>query len=175
MSRPALARRRRATLAAGLRWLFDTEQPAGAVQQHHGVGLPPVGNRRFGFCPAGGDSRAVVTVAVANVEWRLQRGEQVSANPIRPTELDDLTTELASLGAEVVHTWNGHPGTTGSLALARPAHPSLLAAVDRYRAGCPTHPGHGSDKGVFCQCGWYAAGNDLVIQPDVNDERVTQV
>jgi hypothetical protein len=163
-----------ATLTAGLRWLFDTEQPEGAVLQHHGVVLPGGDTRRFGFCPAGWAGRAIVTVDVVDVQWKFQRGHKVPANPLRPDELDDLTAQLAALGADVVNTWNGHPGITGSLALARPAHPSLLAAVNRYRAGCLTRPGPGSDTGVFCKCGWYAKGYALVIQPGLRRDCTSQ-
>jgi hypothetical protein len=151
-------------LAAGLRWLFDTEQPEGSVLEHHGVVLRAAGNRQFGFVPAGWAGHAIVTVDVAEVRWAYG-ANQLPANPLRPGELEDRAALLAALGAEVVRTWNGHPSITGSLALARPAHPSLLAAVDRYRAGCLTHPG------TLCKCGWYAAGFELVIQPDVSDDR----
>jgi len=152
-------------LEAGLRWLYDTEQPAGAILQHHGASLPGDGNRRFRFIPAGAQHRVVVIVDVADVQWEERGGR--AANPLRPGELDELTGGLAALGAEVVETWNGYPGVTGSLALARPAHPTLLAALDRYHRGCPDHP----SRSVFCDCGWYAAGNTLIVRPEVRATR----
>lgn len=156
----------RMTLVAGLHWLFDTEQPEGAVQPHHGVVLPAVDNRQFGFIPAGWSRRAIVTVDVAKVRYD---GDGMPTNPLRPDELHDLTEQLATLGADVVETWNGHPSITGSLALSRPAHPTLLAAVALYRAGCPTHP----RVGVFCDCGWFAAGDALVARPSVPSSLAT--
>lgn len=158
------AAKARDVLAAGLAWLYDTPQPDGAILQHHGASLPPVGNRWFRFIPSGWGGRVVVVVDVAKVEW-IDNGPNdlaTPANPLEPDELDWLTCELAVLGVEVVHTWNGHPAITGSLALARPAHPSLLAAVERYRAGCPEH------SGPLCSwggCPWYGDGNALVVMP----------
>ncbi|MBO0885210.1 MAG: hypothetical protein J2P17_33755 [Mycobacterium sp.] len=154
------------TLVAGLRWLFDTEQPAGAVLQHHGLSLPGVANRRFNFCPAGWEGHAIVTVDVVDAEWKFTSRHEIPTNSLRPGELDDLTVLLNELGVDVLHTWNGHPGITGSLALGRPAHPSLLAAVNRYLAGCLTHP----DQGVFCKCGWYAKGYNLAVLPELRVE-----
>ncbi|GAA2107967.1 hypothetical protein [Streptomyces synnematoformans] len=151
---------RTAILAAGLAWLYETEQPDDAILQHHGETLSrPDSNRWYGFCPAGWDGRVVISTHVGKVEWTGEGGGRRPANPLGPGELDAITAELAGLGAEVVSTWNGHPGTTGSLALARPAHPTLLAAVDRYRRGCPNH------TGPLCSwdgCPWYPTGNARV-------------
>jgi hypothetical protein len=119
-------------------------------------------NRQFGFVPAGWGGRAIVVVNIAKVEWS-EGPDLLPMNPLAPGELEsEIKFVLLGLGAEVVHTWNGHPGITGSLALARPAHPSLLAAVQRYRAGCPRHPG------PLCSwdgCAWYSEGNAKVVQP----------
>ena len=152
-----------ASLAAGLRWLYETEQPPGAILQHHGVSMTGPGNRTFRFAPSGANGRAVVIVDVADVRWKSEGGDQAPANPLRPGELAELAAWLTERGYEVADTWNGQPGSvTGSVALARPAHPTLLAALARYHAGCPDHP----SKGVFCDCGWYATGNALQVQPD---------
>jgi hypothetical protein len=147
----------------GLRWLYEVEQPEGALLQHHGVSLAaPEANRRLSFVPAGFGGGVVAAVDVALIGWKQLRKYKVATNPLEPGELADLSAMLNALGAEVVRTWNGHPGTTGSLALHQPAHPSLRAAVDRYRAGCPDHPA----KHVFCECGWYQAGRRLLIEPE---------
>lgn len=151
-----------AALAAGLRWLYDTEQPEGAILQSNSGATTVAGNRRFMFGPCGWASRPVVVVDVVHVEWTGDGRDGRPANPLLPGELDDLTASLAALGADVAATWNGHPGTTGSLGLARLAHPTLLAAAHRYTAGCPDHP----NRGVFCDCGWYANGYRLIVRPD---------
>lgn len=148
-------------LADGLHWLFETVQSEGAILQHHSIPLAGVANRNLGFCPSGWSNRAVVILNVAEVEWRKEGTEWTMLNPLEPDELADLTNALARLGEEVVHSWNGHPADSGSVALKRPAHPSLTAAVDLYRAGCPTHP----RESVFCKCGWYGRGNALVTYP----------
>ncbi|WP_435111613.1 hypothetical protein [Nocardiopsis synnemataformans] len=157
----------RQALAAGLRWLYDTPQPDGAILQHHGEGLYlPDANRSLAFIPAGWDGKVVIVVNVARAGWKPERNELTPAHMIGPTEIDEVTAMLADLGARVVHTWNGHPSDTGSLALERPAHPTLLAAVNRYRKGCPDHP----EKSVFCKCGWYERGNKKVAVPVLTRE-----
>jgi hypothetical protein len=149
-------------LAAGLRWLYETEQPDGAALQHHGVTLAVDGNRWFRFLPSGDHREVIVVVNVAEVEWRdVDSWTKAPMNPLELGELAKLASELDTLGAHVVDVWNGHPGITGSLRLARPAHPSLLSAVDRYHAGCPEHP----KRGVFCDCDWYAKASALIVQP----------
>jgi hypothetical protein len=152
-----MSEEQRRAVAAGLAWLFDTAQPAGAIVTHHGATLV-AGDRRYCFVPRGYAGHAVVVVEVAklNFDGRLRRHTAV----LEPDELAVLDGLLTEMGHEVVDTWNGHPGITGSVALARPVEPSLLAAVDRYRAGCPDHGGS-----VFCACGWYAAGNRLLVHP----------
>lgn len=148
-------------LSAGLHWLFDTEQPDGAAITHHGLILPSMTNRLFRFIPEGALGRPVVVVEVAHVEW-VQRGlYQEPGNPLDPSELRDLAAMLARLGANIEAMWNGK-GTTGSLGLTRPAHPSLLAAVTRYGTGCPEHP----KESVFCECDWYRRGRALLVTPD---------
>jgi hypothetical protein len=152
-------------LAAGLRWLYDTEQPVGAILHHSGVILRSADNRTFGFVPSGARQRPVVVVDVTKVEW-IDRGPyefKEPANPLEPGELEALAEQISALGFEVDGTWNGHPGIAGSIGLKRTANPSLLAAVDVYLAGCQEHP----NRSVFCDCGWYSAGRALVVPPTV--------
>lgn len=151
-------------LRAGLAWLYDTEQPGDAVLQHHGLGVPggTVDNRSFTFVPVGWRRHVVVVVNVVKVEWGEQYGEG-PRNPLGRDELTEITAELARLGAEVVTTWNGHPGVTGSLALSRPAHPTLGVAVDRYLKGCPTHLTTLCGSGWSCT--WYSDGFAKVVRP----------
>jgi hypothetical protein len=158
---------RELVLAAGLRWLFDTEQPDTAILQHHGLRLAADGNRTFRFIPYGWNKHAIVVVDVTRVE-QVSRGAWTEpANPLDPDELIRLSAELAGLDAEVIHTWNGHPGTSGSLALEEPAHPSLVAAVYRYLSGCPDHAMKHAMRGVFCDCGWYQRGRTQVVLPQI--------
>lgn len=150
-------------LDTGLSWLFDTEQPDDAHSQHHGIVLHlPDANRWYGFCPAGARNRPVVTVDVTKVKHEQDDdGDWIPANPLTPTELQELAEELRRRGFDVDDTWNGHPGVTGSVGLVRPAHPSLVAAVDRYRRGCIKHP----QRSVFCDCDAWNAGFSRVVRP----------
>lgn len=152
-----------AVLDTGLGWLYDTVQPDDAHQQHHGItiGLPSA-NRIYGFCPAGWSNLPVVSVEVAKVEHKLDAdGDWIPANPLEPDELAALAAELERRGFPVNHTWNGHPGVTGSVGLVRPAHPTLVAAVDRYRRGCVVHP----ERSVFCDCEAWNAEGARIVQP----------
>lgn len=152
-----------AILDTGLGWLYDTAQPDDAHTDHHGIVLHlPDANRWYGFCPTGARNLPVVCVDVTKVEYKFDRvGGSVPANPLEVDELESLADELRRRGFNVDDTWNGHPGVTGSVGLARPAHPSLVAAVDRYRRGCTDHP----QRSVFCDCEEWRAGFRCVVRP----------
>ncbi|MBJ6623518.1 hypothetical protein [Streptomyces sp. DHE17-7] len=144
-------------LDAGLEWLYETVQPDNAHQQHHGITIGhPEANRLYGFCPTGADNLPVVVVNVAKPELHPY---DLPANPLRPDELFDLATALEAHGLTVRTTWNGHPAITGSVGLVQPAHPTLIAAVDRYHRGCTVHP----ERSVFCDCEhWREEGRRIV-------------
>lgn len=148
-------------LRAGLAWLFETEQPDGAILQHHGLIHDAEGDRRYCFVPEGAWNRPVVVIDIADPKWSGPMTNRTLLNPLAPTELEQFAEAIAALGYPTAGTWNGHPGPSGSVSLSRTAHPSLLAAVNRYRAGCPAHPA----RRVFCDCGWYRDGFSLLIQP----------
>lgn len=152
-------------LDTGLHWLYDTEQPDDAHQHHSGLLLrEPATNRLYTVIPTNDWKRPVIAVDIAAIEW-IDNGPnelKTPANPLEPGELDALAALLSGLsGVAITRTWNGHPQTTGSVGLARPAHPSLLAAVDRYHAGCLNHP----ERSVFCECEAWQAGFRRTIRP----------
>lgn len=152
--------RHETVLRRGLHWLYNTEQPDDAVLQHHGETLRSQPNRKLTFIPTSGlAGHTVIVVAVDSVEYG-PTPQRRCLNPLDAGELLAFAELLADLGEGVVRTWNGHPHFAGSLALTRPAHPSLRAAVRRYHTGCPTH------QSVFCNCGWYAAGNRRLTHID---------
>lgn len=152
-------------LFMGLKWLFHIEQPDGALISHHGVTLGADNNRRYSFTPYGYDNHPVVVASVADVKYIDRKEFREFTNPIAPDELDQLSADLTAMGFGVAKTWNGHPGITGSVGLKQTAHPTLLAAVGNYQAGCQQHPG----KSVFCDCGWRDAGDNLIITPRITD------
>jgi hypothetical protein len=155
----------REVLAAGVRWLLHTEQPDDAILQHHGVTVQMVvDNRSIKLFPRGWGGHPVIAVDVAS-QVRDEHGRLLTQ--LGRGELDVWQAVLTDLGVQVAHRWNGWPAPTGSLALAGQAHPSLLAAVDRYRAGCPDHPGLTGNTGVFCQCGWYQQGYEQLVRPTI--------
>lgn len=152
-------------LDTGLGWLYDTVQPDDAHQQHHGITLGlPEANRWYGFCPDGARHLPVVIVNVSKPRW-IDNGfnqPMTLANPLDPDELPALADELRRRGFESYSTWNGHPGDSGSVGLVRPAHPTLVAAVERYHRGCTVHP----NRSVFCDCEQWTAGFRRVVRPD---------
>lgn len=138
-----------------------------------GESLPGIAavNRQFQFVPQGWNNYPVIVVEVVDVRRVPNGTDMVPGNPIRKTELAELAQALAELGHEVVETWNGHPGSSGSVALRGAAHPTLLAAVGRYHAGCPEHP----EKTVFCGCGWFQHGYRRVVRPIAGGSLVPEV
>lgn len=156
-----------AVLAAGIEWLFRTVQPADAIDQHHGACYgQPDSTRYYGFCPQGALNLPVISVNARGWAWN-DGGELVGV--LESGEMAATAGALTALGVVIRDQWNGDGGISGSFGLTEPAHPSLVAAVDLYQAGCPTH------KTVFCgwqglteaerACTWYGDGNRLIMQP----------
>lgn len=155
----------RELLAAGLRWLVDTQQPDDAILQHHGMRVQMVvDNRSIVLCPRGWGGHPVIAVDVAS---HVGDEHGLPLTRLGRGELDVWQAVLTDLGVEVVHRWNGWPAPSGSLALAGQAHPTLLAAVDRYHAGCLTHRRPDGTGQVLCQCGWYQQGYQQLVQPTI--------
>ncbi len=111
-------------LLVGLRWLFDTEQPAGAVQSPGGDGLPSVGGRAFRFVPSDRSGHAAVGIAVIS---------SVAGDVIDGHEVAGFIDLLESAGEEIVAVEVIAAGSYCTMRLAREAHPSLRSAVSHYR------------------------------------------
>ena len=152
-------------LDTGLGWLYDTVHPDDAHVTHHGIVIRhPAANRIYGFIPKSALNRPVVVVDVAKVEW-IDNGPndlKTPANPLEPDEMKALAVELERRGFLVQGLWNGHPGITGSVGLDRPAHPTLLTAVQRYHHGCVIHP----KRSVFCDCEHWRAEGARIVRPE---------
>lgn len=145
-------------LLIGLRWLLDTEQPAGALICPHGQALTSVGNRRLRFRPEGFDGRPAVFLEVCDADRHSRRNPR---NTLCDKEFDDLAFVLSDCGEDVAAAWRDDANVTAALALAAQAPSSLLAAVARYRQGCPTHGG-----GVLYCCSWYRNASQHAISID---------
>lgn len=174
----------KAVLAAAVAWLYDQEQPEGAVAHHLGPAGFRLGDRVYEVIAAGADGGPVIVVRVAGCdlapgEWRGFEGEYSHRSyggwtepfPDGPcAEVLAVVEAVAGLGAEVKGTWNGAPHcTSGSIGLAARARPSLLAALARYHAGCPAHGsvfcGPGSHREADRDCTWYTDGTRLLVSP----------
>ena len=123
-------------LLVGLRWMYDTAQPDGAVVSAGGQ-IVRSGRRTLRFRPQDWQGHAVIEIV----------GPAAAGDPSPRAELEAYVQALDDMGEEVVASWIGRRGQVRSIALARPVHPTLRAAVDRYVAGCSEHPGQ------QCACG----------------------
>ncbi|MFI6228722.1 hypothetical protein ACIBCR_15575 [Micromonospora echinospora] len=158
----------RDVLAAGLNWLYNTEQPADAALSHHGISTPRIGNRWYWFIQSGYNGLPVVVVQVTDPEWDRTKLDSLLLNPLGGVaEMTAYCDALNALGADVTTWWNGK-GDSGSIGLAKPAHPSLLAALQRYRDGCQNTADDGqlhNQGSVFCRCDWYRSRRSKLLTP----------
>lgn len=157
-------------LAAGLRWLYETVQPDGAIIDNHGVCH---GNgdrtRLYHFISNGFNGLPVVVVDV--VGWKYDPGADEIDQLLSSDEMAAIGEAITRLGGTILSTWNGDGCVTGSFGLSSAAHPTLSAAVTRCRARCPDHP-----HAVSCSpCTWYRDGYAQIVQPewDSADEALT--
>lgn len=139
-------------LLIGLRWLLDTEQPAAALVSSRGQTLQSVGNRALRFVPRGSDGCPVVFLEVVDTNWDAVRGAR---DVLAASEIDGLSAMLGDCGEGVRAQWSCGLAVSAAVALASPAHPSLLAAVGRFERGCVTRTHRGR---VVCGCARPRAG-----------------
>lgn len=136
------------TLRAGLDWLYREQPDDASIVSHHGISSPVIDDRRYSFVPSGFHPVAapvvIVSVSKPVYEGPLTRRELV--NPLESNEVAVIEAQLREWGHEIHSSWNGKQ-ENGSIGLVTPAHPSLLAALERQRQGCPDHP-----KQILC--GW---------------------
>jgi hypothetical protein len=155
-----------AVLAAGLAWLDSTPQPAGAICNHHGVGLAAADGRSLRFVPRGA---AALPVVVLHAYRRPTDNPNIRV-ALADGELAGLVARIEALGFAVRKTWNGTGCDSGSVGLAKMPHPTLTDAVLRYHAQCPDH------HTVFCggwqasdadqrACRYYPTGYALLVKP----------
>lgn len=135
-------------LLLGLRWLYDTSQPATAVQDPRGQHLHTPAARTVYFIPSGASGHVLIIIE-ANPDKPDLDGHHIGRT-LAPGELAAFADLIEDLGETVISTYNGYPGSIAALALARPAHPTLLAAVTRFSDGHHPHELHEP-----CQCHWY--------------------
>lgn len=162
-------------LRVALDWLYKTEQPTGAGLSHHGIGsvnLPTILNRRINLIPG---CAPIINITVAH-PVKISTFEV--RNPLAPGELDEWAEAIKDLGYDVAEVFHSG-GASGGIRLTEQAHPSLLAAVELYAKGCPTHPDGDSAPGpglggVFCRCGWWREQASLIVYPKYPDPANTR-
>lgn len=159
----------RGVLAAGLAWLYDTEQPEGAILSHHGVSKA-AGEHSFRFIGEAADGLPAIVVELVNPRYSYPGGDRHLDTPIGKVLPRQLAETIADLGHHVGDQWNWGNSTSGSLGLVGRAHPTLRGGLARYRSGCPEH------RTVFCggwqaspgqeDCTWMSTGRKLIVEPD---------
>lgn len=150
----------RATIATGLTWIFDTVQPDGVIDSHHGL-TRTVGDRTFMFIPRGYAGSPIAVMEIRDGA-RSYNGHGDLINPLTHDDVAEFKAALADLGYEQIEHWNGAGTSTVSVQLVGQAHPTLTAAIARYNRGCPTH------NSVFCSrdnCTWFRDGREMLISP----------
>jgi len=137
-------------LLLGLRWLYDTDQPAHAIAGHDGQAMASAGGRILRFIPRGRVGFATIRIEIA--------APTTDTQPLSTGEIAAFADLLDDLGVTAEHTWIEYPGTSGCLALRRPAHPALRETVARYQRGCPVHRHQHRPN-----CRWYTAGTAALV------------
>ncbi len=137
-------------LLLGLRWLYDTEQPATAIARSGSQALPSAGGRTLRFIPRGHPGGTVV-----RIEHTLPSTTPPS---LAAADRDAFASLLDDIDVGVARSWIEYPGASGCFALRAPAHPTLCAAVARYERGCADH--HSRDR---CTCTQNAEGHATFI------------
>jgi hypothetical protein len=159
-----------AGLSAGLRWLYQTVQPDDALVDWRGAALTVTG-RRLRFLPVVTTGTPLIVADADLLRWRAHT-TCVALNTLPVDELPCLAAQLAVLGINAGQ--RHYHSVTGVIALDVPAHPSLRAAVQRYRRGCPHH------RGVMCDasirhgghsCTWRAEGRRAARWPDADADQ----
>lgn len=144
-------------LKRGLVWLYETRQRAGSAVDPHGVTLKDDRGVGFRFVPEGPIDRPVVEVRAAHPDKQF---DHVFLNGVA-----DLIEALDYKIALYTHGLRGP--AQGVFTLARPAQPSLLDAVRRYRAGCPFHGGDTDPAHTVNgkTCTWYGNTQAMATLP----------
>jgi hypothetical protein len=142
----------------GLAWLYEIEQPPGAVVPPHGIEfeLPEI-RRTLRFVPRGTSDQPTVVLAVMHPRWR----DGQCLNPLDREEQHALAAWCVRIHHRIRTPDPVNPGDSACLVLERHPHPSLCAAVRRYEDGCPDHGG--AIRG--CGCPWLSCGLDQVRYP----------
>jgi hypothetical protein len=137
-------------MAMGFHWLFVTEQPEGALIQHHGWSLRAE-EYQLGFVPQAWEGHVVIVLDLGDNQFRDEDGQRLPPGKFRglsSREISRARRAIQKLGGDIISEWNGEGCASGSFALSNLPQASLVAAVDRYRRGCrECNPDHGN---VFC-------------------------
>lgn len=154
-----------ATVAAALSWLYETEQPDGALVTTAGVELPiPGQDRTLRVTPRELTSHPTLTLSV-------YPGRQWACPAAAEAEAEQLLAVTAELEPSADSPFAA--ASFVAVGLYRQAHPTLLHAVREYELDCPDHarpldrPGNRSC--VRSLCAWWPTGRGLLVEPAVLD------
>lgn len=164
-------------LAAALAWLYETEQPAGAIKDHSDLLFLVDGTRTL--TPLVHEQQEEDSASAALPALRLDVAGEGGEDTVTDRDLADLAEAVRAAGYPVSGTWRSapvgrHRFSGGYVGLLRPAHPTLIAAADLFDAGCPAHGSSSMRCGDFWgaddeerACRWYADGRALLVEPEL--------
>lgn len=155
-------------LSASLRWIYETEQPEGALLSHRGW-VHVLGRDALVFSGVGLNGLPFITLRRVGPKYD---HEFRVLNPLDVADLIQIPILLDRFGYPAVRYWDAAdpsepPGESGTFELAQLAHPTMVAAVERFDAGCLDHGGDiscGSDTN-HPTCMWWRDGYALAIKP----------
>ena len=144
-------------IAAGLRWLGVEQHPKGVLAQH-GIYCANWRNEFvMRLAPGSGAQFDPGSVLMFSRDPPFVDGE---ANLFTKELIGEIDRAIKRT-ATIVSRWNGVGLTEYSVITDAPTAESLQRAVRRYLEGCLEHP----RKGLFCDCGWYRRGRELLAEP----------
>ena len=129
-----------------LRWFTEVEQPEGTILHHlAGPYYTEENGWRISCSARAAGGRPVIVLNVPpDREYRHMGG----IKPITQEEWEEIRADVGEVFS-IADAWNGPGCTSGSLSIDLEIHPSIHAALDRYRIGCQEcQPGNGT---VFCK------------------------
>lgn len=147
-------------LAAGVRWLYATTQPAGALVDPRGARLIADGCV-VRFVPIGVSGLPLIVVDLLDRSC----GSATALNALPASGVSVIADELDQLG--MAATAQRYHAITGTVAFDIAAGRSLRAAVARLKRGCPNHhlqPCNTDPGGQVCA--WRSAGHKAAIWPN---------
>jgi len=146
-------------------WLSSSEQPEGALIQHHGIYLLPDCSPEFSvqIAPETILRNQSIRRTVVIIEHRDKKFVDGAATNVLTEEEFKSFIELVNSFYPVFDHWNGVGCESGSMSVAADVSDGVVRLLATYRGGCPTH------KHSLCsweKCSWFKEGRAKAVLPE---------